>query len=354
MANFILVTGGHHSSAIPLIKVLIKNNFKVKFIGHKYASVLNNFTSSEYREIKSLNIPYINLISPKFYRVSGVFKYLKIIKSILYCLFLFIADRPKLIVSYGGYLAVPVVIAAKLLFIKVVTHEQTLTVGLANKIIQFFADIVFISWKEHTYSHKKFIFVGLPLRDEILNANKRVLSKNYKINTIFIQGGKQGSHTLNSFVFNNIKKLTKDFIIYHQTSKHSANNDHTISKKYKKLYKNKYFPFEFLFGSAYTQVLNNADLVLSRSGAHIVYEMSYLKIPTIFVPISWASQNEQYINAKVAIKYTPSVIINESDLNYKNFKNSLIQLRKIIPNKYLKKVEANSTDVMFTHIKKLL
>lgn len=347
MRNYILVTGGHHSSAVPLIKLFLKDNFKVVFMGHKYASVLNNYVSSEYKEITALGIKYVNLSTSKFYGVKGIKKYFKILYSIFWCLTYLTINRPKLVLSYGGYLAVPVVIAAKILFIKVYTHEQTLTLGLANKLIQHFAKVIFVSWPESVNKNKKSKLVGLPLREEIINANIKKLGPNYSFKTIYIQGGKQGSHELNNFVFKNIDYLCKNFIIYHQTSKHSANTDYEQAKALSKKYKN-YHPFEFIYGKDYTELLNKSDLILSRSGAHIVYEVSYLKIPTIFVPLPFASQNEQYKNAVNAQNYLPCEVIEQKNLNIKSFVtkiNSLLLKSKQV--KTYNNVESDSTNIMY-------
>ncbi len=355
MLKYYLITGGHHSSAIPLINILKATpNIKIKFLGHKYASVLNKYESSEYKEITSLNIPYIDLKSPKFYNVPGLGKYFKLLQSVFYCLALFIKERPYMVISYGGYLAVPVVLSAKILGIKCVTHEQTFTEGLANKVIAKLCNKVFVSWSENLkMNNNKYVFVGLPLRDEIKKVTKKKLASNYKVNRIFIQGGKQGSHILNEFIFNNLDKLSKKFEIYHQTSKHSINDDHIKGAELSKKYAN-YHAFEFIFGAEYTNILQNTDLILSRSGAHIVYEMSYINMPSIFVPIPWASQNEQYLNAKIAEKYTPSVILEEKDLTYENFEKSLNTLFDIIKSsKKYKQVEENSAQILAFEISKL-
>lgn len=354
MKDYVLITGGHHSSAIPLIKGLIKKDLAVKFIGHRYASVLNNFESSEYKEISALGIDYINLKSPKFYKVRGFSKYLKLLNSVSFCLVFLIKNRPRIVVSYGGYLAVPVVIAAKLLFIKSVTHEQTLTEGLANKVIGNLVDKVLVSWQENMKkNNSKYGFVGLPLRDEIINVPKKNLGPKYPLKVLFVQGGKQGSHTLNEFVFKNIDYLTTHFIVYHQTSKHSINNDHIIAKKLAKE-NQKYFPFEFIFGKDYTDILTKSDFILSRSGAHIVYEMAYLNMPSIFVPIPWASENEQYKNAQNANNYVPSVILEESSLKLETFMDKLSTLASIVKTSTeYKRVEPNSAEKMLDVILKL-
>lgn len=355
----ILFIGGHHSSAVPLLKYYKMQKVGVAFIGHKYASKLNNFVSSEYKEVNSLKVKYYNLDSPKFYNTPGLLKYLLLVKSIFKCVILLNKIKPSLVVSFGGYLAVPVVVASKLLFIKVITHEQTVTTGMANKVIAKMANKILVSFKESKshFSSKKTSVVGIPLREEIKKVKIKQLGKNYNFKVLFVQGGKQGSHLLNSFVFKNIKKLTKKYVIYHQTAKHSQNNDHIIANKLSKKYKGKYYNFEYLYGDAYTKVLNKSDFTLSRSGAHTVYENSYLKMPSIFVPISFSIKNEQYKNAKIAKNYTPRVIVNEKDLNYDNFIKSTTLLKNSVKkykNTNYNNISANAQKKFINEINKLI
>lgn len=342
----ILIVGGHHSSAVPIIKKL-QNTHKIKFIGHKYASVLNSEISSEYKEITSLEVDYINLKAPKFYKVGGFSKYFKLFKSTFFCLSFLIKNRPKLVLSFGGYLAVPVCIAAKILFIPIVTHEQTLEKGMANKVVSKLSTKVLLSWPTSNLS-KKYVVVGLPLREEIKNVPTKKIGKDYKIKTIFIQGGKQGSHVLNRFVFENIEYLVKKYKVIHQTSKHSENNDFETSKKLSSKYKGNYQSFDFIFGKDYTKVLTEADMIISRSGAHMTYEACFIKMPSVFVPIPWVSGNEQFKLAINANNYIPSVVLQEKDLNFKSLKSSFANLKTEVSKakKYNNVIEDSDERVM--------
>ncbi|PIR42985.1 hypothetical protein COV24_05010 [candidate division WWE3 bacterium CG10_big_fil_rev_8_21_14_0_10_32_10] len=347
----ILFVGGHHNSSLPLIQKFMKDGYSIKFIGHKYASKLNDFVSSEYTEMQSYGIPYINLNTPKFYNNNDLLKYIQLLKSVVFCFKLFISERPSLIMSFGGYLAVPVVIAGKLLNIKIATHEQTAVKGLANNMIAKFADKIYLTWdisKKH-YTNKSEV-VGLPIREEILSVKKN--KPNAYIKTIFVQGGKQGSHIINDFIFSNIDYLCSKYVIYHQTGKHSINDDHVKAEKLSKKYPN-YKTFTYLYGKDYTKILNKVDLVLGRSGAHMVYELAYLKIPAIFVPISWSSNNEQYFNAKLANEYLPCYIIEEKNLNISNFKKALKYISTTLrKNTSYLEVTSKATEAIYTSIKK--
>src|SRR3972149_9710051 len=121
----IVVTGGHHTPALAVMAELKKRgNFQFHFIGHT--------TSVEKRTIERLKIPFYNLKTGKLYK-SGVGELLKIPFGFFQALGLLLKIRPKLIISFGGYLAAPVVLAGFILRIPAVTHEQTVVSGGANR-----------------------------------------------------------------------------------------------------------------------------------------------------------------------------------------------------------------------------
>lgn len=322
----ILFLGGHHNSAVPIIKFLKKEKkYSIIFVGHKYASTLNKSVSSEYKEIKALKVAYLNFSSPKFYNVGGLLKYFKLIQSFYTSVKIIFKEKPDLVFSFGGYLAVPFALAAWILRVKLVTHEQTADFGMANAFISKLANRVFLTWPNNKFTHnQKYTVTGIPLREEILSVKKKDTSVFKKI---FVQGGKQGSHVLNNFVFDNIEQLTNKYEIYHQTSKHSESKDHLKAQELEIKY-SKYHYFDYIHGAKYTNLLDNTDFVLSRAGAHFVYEMSYIKMPCIFIPITWSSKNEQLKNATVAKKFTPAVLLNEKYLSLSNFEKSVKNLAK--------------------------
>ncbi|MBU1104724.1 glycosyltransferase [Candidatus Parcubacteria bacterium] len=343
----IVICGGHHNSALPLAKKFKENGYQVIFVGHKTTQKNNRELSSEYKEVTGYGFSFVNLIAPKFYRNKNPLKYFLLIFSLVNALAILIKYHPKLVLSYGGYLAVPVCLVAKVLQVKIATHEQTVTIGMANKLIAKVADKVFLSWSTTISLGEKYHFVGLPLREEILSILPR--KKYGEFRTLFITGGKQASHIFNEFVFANIDNLVSQFRIIHQTAKNSQNNDYSLAQILMEKYgKNKYLAFDYCYGEDYSKVLQESDFLLSRSGAHITYEMAHLKIPAILVPIPWVSQNEQMLNAQTAKNYFPSVILEEKDLNWENFIDSATKLKEIThQDKHYKTVPTDAGEKMF-------
>lgn len=151
----ILITGGHLTPAIAVISELKKRGFtNFVWVGHKKNQKGNIELSAEFLTIKKLEIPFVNLKTGKLSRTWSFATFFNDMKNlcmisagIIQSSYIIFKYRPSLILSFGGYLAVPVVLVGKILGTKVITHEQTLVTGLANRIISKFADKILISWE---------------------------------------------------------------------------------------------------------------------------------------------------------------------------------------------------------------
>ena len=136
----IVITGGHHSSALPVINNLRErfSDVEIYWIGHRYSMKGDINPTLEYKEITDLGIPFFDLKAGKLYKTYNLGRLLKIPLGLVQATFLLLKIRPDVILSFGGYLAAPVVIAGNALRIPSLTHEQTVTAGYSNKLISFF------------------------------------------------------------------------------------------------------------------------------------------------------------------------------------------------------------------------
>lgn len=318
----ILITGGHHTSSIPIIKELQNKHkdAKITFIGHKYNLKGNKNTTLEYRDITSMNIPFYNLTTGKFYKKVNLVNITKIIFGFFQSFILLLKIKPDIVLSFGGYLSVPVVIVAYFLRIKILVHEQTLVLGLANKIGSKFASKIFISWPQSQkyFNKDKTILTGIPIRPEIFKNTTNNFKINSKLKTIYITGGKSGSNIINKTILKILSNLLEKYNVIHQCGDNSATNDYTILNKEKTKLKNTkgvYHLVKFVDTKEIGEVFDKSDIVVSRSGAHTISELLILEKPSILIPISWSSHNEQYENAKLLKDNNLAEIINEKELN---------------------------------------
>lgn len=317
----IAVTGGHHTSALPVIDSYLKTGeVSIVWFGHRHSMRGNKNDTLEYLEITERQIPFIDLKAGKFYKTYNPFRLAKIPFGFLQAFFELLHHRPDVILSFGGYLAVPVVIAGKLLGIPSITHEQTVVTGYANKLISKFADKVLISHEESRahFPAEKTVYSGMPLRKSLFEVRSNSFNFDNDLPVLYITAGKTGSHIINEVVRSCLKSLLQDFNVIHQCGDHSVFKDYEkLSNFYESLASEvpgKYYLRRFVLDDEIGEVFRKADLLLTRSGAHTTYEIKTFGIPSVLVPIPWVSHQEQLKNARTVEQAGLGLILEESDL----------------------------------------
>lgn len=308
----IIMTGGgsagHVTPNLALIPKLKETGFDIKYIGSK-DGIENDI-------IKNTNIPYFKISSGKLRRYFDVKNFtdpLKVIKGTFEALSILNKEKPDVIFSKGGFVTVPVVMAASLKKIPVVSHESDLTPGLANKLAAPFCDKLCVTFPESLKFIKedKGVVTGTPIRRELLQGNK-LKGKNmcgFKDDkkVMLIVGGSLGSKIINDSIRKCIDELLKEFNIVHICGK--GNMD--LSLKDKK----GYFQIEYV-SEALPHLMALSDLVISRAGANTIFELLALKKLNILIPLSKkASRGDQVLNAESFSKSGYSKVIQEEELN---------------------------------------
>ncbi len=330
----LVITGGHHSSALPVIKKLKLKypQLEIDWLGHKHSAKGDKTPTLEFQEITGMGIPFHNLYAGKLYRTYNPVRLAKVPFGVLHALYLLIKLRPTVILSFGGYLAAPTVIAGYILRIPSLTHEQTVVAGYANKIIAKFARKIMISWPQSAkhFPQEKVVFTGIPLRPEIMTATSDLLELTPDLPTLYITTGKTGAHKINLAVENSLDQLLGICNIIHQCGSHSQYKDfETLTQQCKNITPKpagKYVLKKFIFETEIGEVFHKADVLLTRAGAHITAEVLALEKPAILVPIPWVSHNEQYENAKIVESAGLGVILEEKDLTPRTLYNTVKQV----------------------------
>lgn len=311
----IVITGGHHNSAIPVIRELRHRFPKVSihWLGHKQPVL-------EQEEIEDMDIPFYDLKAGKFYQTYDPVKLLMIPFGLFHALYLLNKIRPQVILSFGGYLAVPTVLAAWVMGIPSVTHEQTATVGYANRLISIFAKKILFTWSQslqHLPKHKS-VMTGLPLREQVFQKNGKDFNIQNRKPTVFITTGKTGSHIINNSIMKILPELLHMANVIHQSGEHPKYDDfdnlHKHYEKIKTKVEGVYFLRKYIYSDAIGDAYGHANLVISRSGAHTCYEIMSLGKPCLLIPIPWSSHNEQFKNAKIVQEAGLAEIVQEDKI----------------------------------------
>lgn len=331
----IVFTGGHHNSALSVARELQSSqDLETVWYGHKHTMAGDSSVSAEYREVTESGIQFRELHAGKVYKTWNLIQLLKVPYGFLQAYYYLLRDRPHLIVSFGGYLAAPVVVAGWMMGIPIVTHEQTTVVGLSNKVISKFADKIFITWPQSKkyFPSQKVTITGLPLRPAIFEVKQEDAYFEKILPTIYITGGKQGSHILNQTIAESLPSLLKHTNIIHQCGSNSVHNDLSMLQEHKEQLPEKlrerYIVKDYFFENEIGAVFNCADLVISRAGAHTVYEIAALGKPALFVPIPWASHNEQYKNARILVNEGLATILPEDRLTAQRLEEEVKRMLK--------------------------
>jgi len=372
----ILITGGHLTPAIAVLMELKSRGYSnFIWVGHKFNQAGSNSPTAEFKTVESLNIPFKNLKTGKLIRDWSLNTFIYGIKNLFFILIGFMSafiiilkEKPIIVVSFGGYLALPIVIAAKLLAIKIVTHEQTIVTGLANKIISRFANKILISWESSAqyFNKSKTVFTGNPIRESIYSITDMTLLNELdnSLPTVLVYGGNQGAHEINKRVFEIIEDLLKDFNVIHQTGSSNITKDNERSLHIKSSLsleiKNRYLPIEYINGEHVGAVLNNAEIIIGRSGANTITEILALCKLCILIPIPQTSHDEQIKNAKLVESIGLAMYLDQKNLTSQKLYQSILLLRnqlklnKAVNNKALDEVKVTAKKLIKTDAAKLV
>ena len=197
--------------------------------------------------------------------------------------------RPDVVFSKGGYVALPVVFAAKKLGIPCYAHESDFSIGLANKLSAGKCRKIFTSFPETAKRLKRGEYSGAPIRRAVFSCTRAEARKAWNIDfhqtVVLIFGGGSGSKVINDAVRKQLKKLTEKYVILHVCGKGNVIDCNVKN----------YIQKEFItdMGSAYAC----ADVVVSRAGAGAVFELLALKKPSLLIPLAGQTRGDQAENA---------------------------------------------------------
>lgn len=346
--KIILTGGGTAGHVYPALAVgeKLKNDYEIHYIGSHgmEKNIVEREKNITYHEIDAIKLErkltLRNLLIP-----VKLFSSIKASKKILKDI------KPSAVFSKGGFVALPVVIAAKKLHIPVVSHESDLSMGLANKIILHYCDYMCCAFESTSKNNDKIIFTGQPIRKSILNGSKYNLPFLPKLDkskpNLLIVGGSSGAKFINEKTEENLDDLLKLFNVIHLTGK-GKNNE-----KSQRI--NGYIQVEYADNMG--DYLSLADYVLSRAGSGAINEFLALAKPMLLIPLSKScSRGDQIENAKLFKSLGYCEMLEEEDYSPTVFMekiNNLIKNDKIIKNNMQKSKINDANSKIISIIKKI-
>lgn len=301
-------TAGHVTPNLALIPSLKDLGYEIHYIG--------SYQGIERKLIEGAGIAYDGISSGKLRRYFDIKNFsdpFRVIKGYGEALKLVKRYKPDVVFSKGGFVAVPVVLAAKHYKVPVIIHESDMTPGLANKICIPAASKVCCNFPEtlNYLPKEKAVLTGSPIRKELLQGDRLTgikyagLSANRPV--ILIIGGSLGSVTVNNAVRHILPKLLQNYQVIHICGK--GNLDESLKNTAG------YVQYEYV-DSPLKHLFAAADLMISRAGANSICEILALRKPNILIPLSAAaSRGDQILNARSFEKQGFSCMLEEEKLS---------------------------------------
>ena len=304
-------TGGHIFPALAIINKIKSHDKNSKFL---YFGTTDRM---EKDIIPEKGIPYIG-IQMKGLNRKNILKNITVLKIYLAAIKKAEVElkkfKPDIVIGVGGYITAPVLVAANHLGIKTIIHEQNSIPGVSNKLLSRFVNKICVSFKEsETYfPKKKTIYTGNPRSEEILSMEKgkrEDFGFNRKSKFIILVMGSLGSLTMTKKMKELIPSFKdKDYQVLVVTGK----NYYDDYKDVKTPTNVKIVPF---YDAKY---MKDADLIITRSGASTIAEVTALLLPSIMIPSPYVTHNHQYKNAKALEDKKACKILEEKDFCKEN------------------------------------
>lgn len=336
----ILLTGTHFTPAQAVIEELKKGpKNEIVYLGRRYTREGDNTPSVESAVLPKLGVKFIPLTTGRLQRSFTPYtipSLLKIPLGFLQSFYFLIKEKPDVVLSFGGYVGVPVTIAAWLLSIPVIIHEQTLLPGLANRISAVFADKIALTLKENKLSsYPNTVLTGNPIRKELLESGpveadvQKIITtaKKDKLPLIYITGGNQGSHSINLAVKESLPQLAEIAIVVHQCGDSKFNDFELLQEEGKQLsHPERYLVKKWLDGKEVGKLFKESSLVVTRAGMNTLLEGCYFAKPMLIIPLP--VHQEQSFNARYFEKVGNVRVLGQEDLSSESLVIEIKQMLK--------------------------
>ena len=301
-------TAGHVTPNLALIPALKKRDYEIRYIG--------SYQGIEKRLAENAGIPYDGISSGKLRRYFDLKNFsdpFRVLKGYGEACRLLKKYQPDVIFSKGGFVSVPVVLAAKRYRIPTILHESDMTPGLANRLCIPSAAKICCNFPE-TLQHlpeDKAVLTGSPIREELLQGDRLAGLQYTHLSAakpiLLVIGGSLGAVAVNQMIRSLLPRLLPSFQIIHICGKGHL-DESLIGRPGYVQYEYVDAPLKHLFAAA--------DLAVSRAGANSICELLALRKPIVLIPLSAAaSRGDQLLNAASFEKQGFSTVLKEEDMN---------------------------------------
>jgi UDP-N-acetylglucosamine--N-acetylmuramyl-(pentapeptide) pyrophosphoryl-undecaprenol N-acetylglucosamine transferase len=307
--KIILSGGGTGGSVTPLLSIFreLKSEYLFLFVG--------TYDGIERKIIEKENLKYMPILSGKwrrYFSFRNIIDIFRVFLAFWQSLLLLKREKPSLIISAGGFVAVPLSWAARFLSIPVIVHQQDVVPGLANKLMAKVAKVVTVTFPSALdfYGPRARWIGNLGPDMEKNNFDGKEILEKYGLESsdkplVLILGGGTGSFFINNLVNESKEKLIDMARIVHVSGKNERDGDVDLSL-------NDYFKADFIDPSDFLILMSLADIVVSRCGLATLTELSFLRKTAILIPMPNSHQEK---NALEFRKEEAARVFHQKDLS---------------------------------------
>lgn len=309
-------TGGSVTPLLVVARILREKdaNFDFVFVGTKNGP--EKKLLSTYR-MKGEPFYFIGIPAGKWRRylsLKNLLDIFKIIFAFFISLKILAQEKPNLVFSAGGFVSVPLVLAAKIKNIPIIVHQQDVRAGLANRLMAPWATLITTTFLKSLDDYgPQAKWLGNPAPEKLSDDKLYELRKKYKLKDnkpiLVISGGGTGSQAINDLVYKSVKKLEAQFQIIHITGRGKEPKDEILNdlNQY-----NDYHFFDIVASSTMFGFLQLADIVLARCGLATLTELATLGKVALLIPMPKTHQED---NAKVFAQAQAALYLEQETLN---------------------------------------
>ncbi|MBQ7659339.1 MAG: undecaprenyldiphospho-muramoylpentapeptide beta-N-acetylglucosaminyltransferase [Alphaproteobacteria bacterium] len=347
--NKIIFTGGgsagHVTLNLALIPFFLQKGWKVSYVGSKTGierDLIKKFDKVQYHAIQTGKLR-------RYFSWQNFLDMLKIPVGVVQAVCIVLKEKPDIIFSKGGFVSFPVVLAGFVCGVKSVMHESDVTPGLANKMSLPFVSRFFTTFDDtikYVKNKKKVDYIGPVLSDRFEGGDKKrgcgLCGFDENKPVLMFVGGSLGAKTLNEAVRSNLEALTKKYQLIHICGR--GQTDESVKAK-------GYKQFDYV-DTEFKDLMEAADVVVSRAGSNAIFELLSLKKPMVLVPLpSSSSRGEQGLNAKSFAAKGFCEIIKDEDLT--DSAQFLRVIDKVFDNRKIYETAMQKADLKMTNNRNL-
>lgn len=312
-------TGGHTSPGLAVAAALGARGITCGWIG--------SHTGIEARRVPAAGLPFYAIPTGKLRRAwawqnvvdlavnvpAGLVRSRQLVSRL----------RPRVVFGTGGFVALPVVIAAATARVPVVIHEQTAVPGLANRVAARVARRIAITYEAAArwFPADRVVLTGNPLREELRTGSRAGAIARFGLDPalplVYVTGGAQGAHRINRIVGAGLPGLLEHAQVIHQCGDNPATGDRAWLETQRAALPapraRRYHVLAYL-AAELPDVYAATALVIGRSGAGTLNECCHLGVPALYIPLPGTRGDEQTANARLVERAGGAAVLPQSGL----------------------------------------